>query len=205
LTRIKAPELQASVQTVRATENLLANFQAAANFIALSVKPIIKPSQRLVGAVQAQNANPNNNNANNKGQQNANQGRGRGGRGRGKDRGRGRGGLGRGGRGNPSNASTTTNRSNINTAYYNDSEWQSLSYEQRNQVLEARGTKRNVSTVGTVVSQGTAVAHDDGISAITGVVTVPQAQQNNNINAGGNAGSQFGRRRIGAINSGLRK
>jgi hypothetical protein len=49
------------------------------------------------------------------------------------------------------------------------------------------------------------VAHDDGISAITGVVTVPQAQQNNNINAGGNAGSQFGRRRIGAINSGLRK
>jgi hypothetical protein len=36
-------------------------------------------------------------------------------------------------------------------------------------------------------------------------VTVPQAQQNNNKNAGGNAGSQFGRRRIGAINSGLRK
>jgi hypothetical protein len=38
-----------------------------------------------------------------------------------------------------------------------------LSYEQRNQVLEARGMKRNVSTVGMVVSQGTTVAHDDGI------------------------------------------
>jgi hypothetical protein len=95
LTRIIAPELQAAVQTVvRATENLLANFQAAANFIALSVKPIIKPSQQVVIAVQAQNANLNNNNANNKGQQNANQGRGCGGRGRGKGRGRGRGGRG---------------------------------------------------------------------------------------------------------------
>jgi hypothetical protein len=38
LTKIKAPELQAAVQTVRATAHLLTNFQEAANFIALSVK-----------------------------------------------------------------------------------------------------------------------------------------------------------------------
>lgn len=89
--------------------------------------------------------------------------------------------------------------------YYNENDWQNLSYDQRTQVLEARGAKRNVSTVGTVVTQqGSTVAHDDGVSAITGVVTVPQQPGNNSTN-GGNAGSQFGRRRIGAINSGLRQ
>jgi len=68
-------------------------------------------------------------------------------------------------------------------------------------VLEARGTKRNVSTVESQQSQQANVI-SDGVSAITDVVTVQQQGNNNNA---GNAGSQFGRRRIGAINSGLRK
>lgn len=48
LGKIKALKLQAAVQAGRASENLLTSFQEAANFIALSMKPIARPSQRLI-------------------------------------------------------------------------------------------------------------------------------------------------------------
>jgi hypothetical protein len=72
------------------------------------------------------------------------------------------------------------------------------------QVLEARGTKRNVSATITTTN---ADRQDDLISAITDVSGLPRqptqdGQSSNTI--GGNAGSQFGRRRIGAIVSGPR-
>jgi hypothetical protein len=50
LSRINAPELAAAKQQVRATPALLANFQKAANFIALSVTPI-KIASREIGAI----------------------------------------------------------------------------------------------------------------------------------------------------------
>jgi hypothetical protein len=48
LSRINAPELAATKQQVKATPTLLANFQEAANFIALSVTPL-KIASREIG------------------------------------------------------------------------------------------------------------------------------------------------------------
>jgi hypothetical protein len=59
LGKIKAPELQAAVQAVRASAHLLNSFQEAANFIALSVKPVVKTNQRLIGVVQSGTMNDN--------------------------------------------------------------------------------------------------------------------------------------------------
>lgn len=50
LSRINAPELAAAKQQVRATPTLLADFQEAANFIALSVTPM-KIASREIGAL----------------------------------------------------------------------------------------------------------------------------------------------------------
>lgn len=50
LSRINAPELSAANQQVQATPALLANFQDAANFIALSVTPLTIAS-RDIGAL----------------------------------------------------------------------------------------------------------------------------------------------------------
>ncbi len=44
--------MQAAVQAVRASAHLLNSFPEAANFIALSVKPIIKTNQRLIGVIE---------------------------------------------------------------------------------------------------------------------------------------------------------
>ncbi len=52
LIKIKAPELQAAVQTIKATAHLLTNFQEATNFIALSVKPLMKQNQRLIATIE---------------------------------------------------------------------------------------------------------------------------------------------------------
>jgi hypothetical protein len=53
LSRIKAPELQAAKQQVKATANLSNSFQDAANFIALSVTPL-KQAQRLIATLETQ-------------------------------------------------------------------------------------------------------------------------------------------------------
>ena len=50
LNRIKAPELAAAKQQVKATATLMTNFEAAVNFISLSVIPY-KQSQRNVAAL----------------------------------------------------------------------------------------------------------------------------------------------------------
>ncbi len=55
LGKIRAPELQAAVQAMRATAQLLTNFQEAANFIALSVKPATKPNYRTLGGIDVNN------------------------------------------------------------------------------------------------------------------------------------------------------
>jgi hypothetical protein len=52
LLRINAPELAAAKQQVHATPTLLANFQDAANFIALSVTPLKVAREKLVQLVQ---------------------------------------------------------------------------------------------------------------------------------------------------------
>jgi hypothetical protein len=80
--------------------------------------------------------------------------------------------------------------------------------DQKNQVLDARGTKQNVSSVDTtmppaVIQDGVSV-----ISAITNQSSFPQGHQNpNNTNSGatvGPAGTRFGRRRLNAIHSSRR-
>jgi hypothetical protein len=179
----------------------LSSFQEAANYIALSMKPIIKPNQRLIGTVET--ANPGRGGCGRHQVRYQGRGEGRGrhqythGRGRGQGRGRGRGfqppgALGRG---------------NIHTGYYDDTEWQNLSPDQHTQVLEARGTKQNVSTVTINDSH----RNDDLMSAITdvpaSVTAASNAISNSNIpppsnKQGGNAGTQFGRCRIAALTSG---
>jgi len=139
LSRIKAPELQATVQTVRANEDMTEDFQRAANFLALSIRPIAKQNQRIIGEVSTRMH----------GNQSRGFGRGRNSSGRsislsssyygGRDnRGRGRGrayGRNRGGRTN------YQARGNVHTGYYNQDEWYNLSIDQKNQVLDARRTK----------------------------------------------------------------
>ena len=57
LSRIKAPELQAAVQTVRANEDMTDNFQRAANFLALSIRTPAKQGQRIIGNVNVRAPN----------------------------------------------------------------------------------------------------------------------------------------------------
>jgi hypothetical protein len=130
LARIKAPELQAAVQQVRAMAKLSANFTSMANFITLSVIPV-KQNAWNIGAI---------NTSANWGGRN-----GRGGQGRsGQDttnRGCGRGLRGRG-RGNRGRDRSPSGWGKTFTGYFSPQDWQSLTTEQRTQVLEARGTKR---------------------------------------------------------------
>ena len=120
---------------------MMSNFQLAASFIALSVVPS-KQSTRYVASAQTDWTSPRG-------------GKGKGGRGggRGSNRGRGRGGTDRqnrgglGGRGGSGGGGR--GRSNTKTGYYTDEEWSALSREQRDSILEARGTKRSVAKVET--------------------------------------------------------
>ncbi len=143
LQRINASELQAAKQQVRANENMMGNFQLAANFIALSVTPA-KQSSRYVAAAQT-DWNPSGRGGRGKGGRSNNDRNkerhkgGRGGGGRQQNRsGRGGGGRGRGG-----------GRGNQNTGYYTYEEWSAMTREQRDSILEARGTKRNISKIET--------------------------------------------------------
>jgi hypothetical protein len=56
LSRIKSSELAAAKQQVKATVNLLTNFEEAANFIALIVTPLKQPT-RMVAGVDTSTAN----------------------------------------------------------------------------------------------------------------------------------------------------
>jgi hypothetical protein len=122
LTRIKAPELAAARQQVKATANLMTNFEEAAYFIALSVTPL-KQSQRNVAAVETEN----------KQAHHTGRGRGRGGRFQGgRGRGRGRSGRGRG------RAQGRGRGCSPYAGYYSPDDWYNLSQEQKTQILEAR-------------------------------------------------------------------
>jgi len=110
LNRIKAPELSAAKQQVRATANLSASFEDAVNFISLNVTPL-KQSQRNVASIDS---NPT----------------GRGFRGRGRGRGRGRTtarGSGHGGRVNAGGRDQSPGRGGNRhppfTGYYTADEW----------------------------------------------------------------------------------
>ncbi len=74
----------------------------------------------------------------------------------------------------------------MHTGYYDDLEWQSLSSEQWLQVLEARGTKRNISTV----TINNLQRGEDLMSAITDVPGTVTPQENVVNPRGGNAGAQ---------------
>jgi hypothetical protein len=164
---------------VRATATLAASFQEAANFIALSVTPV-KANQRIIATIETGNKNGGRNTAG-RFQGRGRAGRqGRGGRGRGRSRGRGA-------------------RYQPNTGYYTANEWHSLTQDQKSNVLEARGTKRTVSTI--------EMATQEDASAITGPITTNNLQGGTvNPSLGGNAGNQFGRspRHIGMLSSGPR-
>jgi hypothetical protein len=151
LSRINAPELAAAKQQVRATPALLANFQEAANFIALSVTPL-KIASRDIGAVDTRIGStiqpdtesvlsPITQTTTNYG------GRGTTMRGRGRARGFIRGtipGRGRGYRGRG-----RMNPLRVSTSYYTPDQWAKLSPSQGSQILSARGTKRNISAADT--------------------------------------------------------
>jgi hypothetical protein len=214
LSRINTPELVAAKQQVRATPTLLANIQDAANFIALSVTPL-KIASRDIGAIDTKigatitadqtTMSPIT--------QATSYGRGMRGRGRARGftrdlsvRGRSRGrGIPRGGRGiSP----------RIPTTYYAPNDWARLSPAQRDQVLYARGTKRNVSAIETNVDT---LAYDnsytseydyvDNIYDIDDDTAAHDHMQTQNLSAvsintdadmefqpSGNAGDQFGQR-----------
>ena len=176
LNRINAPELQAAKQQVRSDMNMRGSFQAAANFIALSVTPA-KQSNRNVGSATT-DPRGGRGRGGRGGRQGRQPGMGRGsGRGRsngnshGRGRGRGFGARGRGDKGN-----------NHNTGYYTDEEWAALSREQRDSILEARGTKRNVGAIETEGGTNAPQAAD------------PATSNNSNGNSTQGAGDEFGRR-----------
>jgi hypothetical protein len=170
LNRINAPELQAAKQQVRSDANMKGNFQTAANFIALSVTPA-KQSTRNVAMAHTDGRGGRGKGGRSGGRQS---GGGRGynrGRGRGNYQGRGHGrGRGRGGRGGINN-----------TGYYTEEEWAALTREQRDSILEARGTKRNVGSIETDDGEPTPPGNDG-------------AMNNANTNEMTSAGNEFGRR-----------
>jgi hypothetical protein len=115
-------------------------------------------------------------------------GRGKGGRGggqggpnRGRGHGRGRGGTDRQNRGGDRGGrGSGKGKGNAKTGYYTDEEWNASSQEQRDSILEARGTKRNIAKVETEAE--------------------PEQDQNNSFDGGANtknaggAGDGFGRK-----------
>jgi len=193
LARIKATELQAAIQQVRATPELSASFTAAANFINLSVIPL-KQNQRIIGGVNAQDVNRT------KGDSNTNNATGKGGNERGARGGRGRGWRGgRGGRGNGRGRGRNAGRGTTHTGFYSEQDWSALTREQQMQVLEARGTKRNIKAV--EVSDDTASSLTEPTRSRNGNSDGSPSQSQTPVQG---AGRQFGRRSIGGIYTGRR-
>ncbi len=85
----------------------------------------------------------------------------------------------------------------MNTGYYTPEQWQNLSYDECNSILEARGTKRNVSSITSVTAEEEKTNNISAITMETGTIDADalQRQQQEIITkklAGGNAGHQFG-------------
>jgi len=110
LNRIKAPELAAAKQQVRATDCLLNSFEEGANFLALSIVPLKVSTHQVAGATTTQDGTGSIKSGNE-----GHGGRGGGmGRGRGKSRERGQRGRGRG---------------HLRITYYSPKEWYNLSQD----------------------------------------------------------------------------
>jgi hypothetical protein len=190
LTRIKAPELAAAKQQVRAMDRLSNSFEEAANFLALSIVPLKVAARQVASTSTTPSTNAS--------VSGGHGGGGRGGRGKGQGRGRGRGNRGRG---------------CLRTTYYTPDEWYNLSQDQRSCVLEARsltstdgsGTARR--QISAVVSGGS--SQDDVASALTTPTTIVVSVNTTNQNQdhGGSTGNQFSQwsRSIGALSSGDRQ
>ena len=187
LGRITVPELQASVQQVKATAALMTDFEQAANFISLSVQPL-KSQTRTIGSINVDQAR-----------------RQRGyrpSRGGGRQHFRiGRGRQGRGGRGFPHGHQVGRGRQGqrnsrgINTGYYTPEEWQSLTPDQRTLIMDTRSSvdphqqgDTNRRQISQVVVDNSAVI-EDAASALTSPTVHQQSHP-----IGGNAGNQFGQR-----------
>lgn len=213
LRRINAPELNAAIQQVKATPTLLADFQQAVNFVALSVTPL-KQSQRGVGALSRQPRREGTTISFDT-QSTASSItditrtiRGRGNRGRG-------GRFIRGGRtaGRMGQRGGRAGRGNISTGYYSPNDWAQLSREQQERILTQRGTKRNVSAISVMDSEYG--YYDDGSHYSVYDGQDGDYQPNGNVNpmssdemqqvaaiasseqsllSGGSAGNEFGQR-----------
>jgi hypothetical protein len=186
LNRIKAPELVAAKQQVRATDRLANSFEAA-NFLALSIVPLKAANwqvatTRTTPTTGGRGGGRRDSNGN------------LGGRGKGRGQGRGRGARGRG-------------RGRLCTTYYTPDEWYNFSQDQQSRVLEARSitsgdgnsTRRQVSAV--------VNGQDDAASALTTPTTIVASVNTAAQSSGVNAGSQFGQRSrtIGALTTGDRQ
>jgi hypothetical protein len=187
LNQIKAPELAAAKQQVRATDRLANSFEEAANFLALSIVPLRAVNWQVATTITTPTTG-----GGGGGRRDSNGNLG--GRGRGRGPGRGRSARGRG-------------RGRLCTTYYTPDEWYSLSRDQQSRVLEARSitsgdgnsTRRQVSAV--------VNGQDDAASALTTPTTIVASVNTAAQSSGGNAGSQFGQRSrmIGALTTGDRQ
>mmetsp|Transcript_6983 Transcript_6983/g.10172 ORF Transcript_6983/g.10172 Transcript_6983/m.10172 type:complete len:493 (+) Transcript_6983:2497-3975(+) len=191
LRKITDPTLEAAKQTVKVNEQYKTNFAATANFLSSSVTPFAKGRDRNVSSFSRNSNRGGGGRPGGRGNQYPGRGRGRGtqqqggsyqqgggyqGRGRG-GRSYQHGGRGRGGRGGRYN--------NTNTSHVSPDEWSRMSREQRDQVLDSRGTRRNVEEVSVLQqSQPPNIINGGGgnISVVT--TETPIASQ---------AGRQFGR------------
>jgi hypothetical protein len=181
LSRIKAPELAAAKQQVRATDHLVNSFEEAASFLALSIIPLKVSTHQVAGATTTQDGTGS--------VKSGNEGRGGRGGGRGHGRGESRG-RGQRGRGRP------------RTTYYSPEEWYNLSQDQGSQILDARSSTSSDGNSQRQVRSVATSGHDDA-STLTTPTTVLAAVASVPAEAGGNAGNQFGQRSrsIGVLNS----
>ncbi len=120
--RIHTPELQATVQAVRASGALLADFTATANFIVLSVQPVKIMTRALIGSINSGNIPPDTHVLG------AGRGHGRGRVGQRSIHGRNLQVYARG-RGRSHGCGCIVHRSNINTGYYPPDQWDALSID----------------------------------------------------------------------------
>ncbi len=192
LKKITDPALEAAKQAVRINEQYKSDFAAAANFLSASIVPLTKGRDRNVSSFS----------------RNSNRGGGGKPRGRGSSRGRGRNtqqqsggyqqsgsyqGRGRGGRsyqhGGRGRGGCGGRYNNTNTSYVSPDEWSRMSREQRDQILDARVTRRNVEEVSTQQQQQPPNTINGGGGNISVITTEsPIASQ---------AGRQFGRQAHG--------
>jgi hypothetical protein len=134
LNRINAHELQAAKQQLRSDATMRGNFQAAANFIALSMTPAKQSCQSVAATTTKSKGRQGRGGHGNRG------GRQSGGRGQGNNQSRGHGrgnggrGRGRGGRGG-----------NQNLGYYTKEEWSTLTREQKDSILDVSLTKSQLA------------------------------------------------------------